>query len=86
MTVECFRTKTGIRFLPDALEALELDPDIRRGLQGRPPQRPLGTGVMGSPVDTSAVRVNDSPTLAEVPAFTTRDEEERADALSPMHG
>jgi len=41
---------------------------------------------MGALVDTSAVRVNDSPTSAEVPAFTTRDEEERGDALSPMHG
>jgi len=83
MIQECFRTKTGIQFLPDALEALGLDLGTRHHVQDNPSQQRLVTGAMRAPRDPSTI--NDSAMPAEASAFTTNEEEERADALSPMH-
>ena len=83
MIQECFRTKTGIQFRPDALEALGLDLGTRYHARENPSQLPLVTGDIGAPRDPGPI--NDSIMSAEASAFTTREEEERADALSPMH-
>jgi len=83
MIQECFRTKTGIQFLPDALEALGLDLRTRHHAQDNPSQQPLVTGAMGAPRDPNTI--NDSVTPAEASTLTTNEEEELADALSPMH-
>jgi hypothetical protein len=83
MIQECFRTKTGIQFRPGALEALGLDLGTRYHARPNSPQQPLVTGDMEAPRDPSTI--NDSIMSASASAFTTREEEERADALSPMH-
>ena len=84
MIQECFRTKTGIQFRPDALEALGLvDLGTRHHARENLSQRPLVVGNMRAPKDPS--KIDDSATSVEASAFTTREEEERADALSPMH-
>ena len=83
MIQECFRTNTGIQFRPDALVALGLDLGTRHHARENLSQQPLVTGDMGAPRGPSTV--NDSTMPAEASAFTTKEEEERADALSPMH-
>lgn len=83
MIHECFRTKSGVQFRPEALEALGLQPGTHRGPHGRPLQHPLCTGDMDALIDANAT--GDKLPSTEAPALTSRDEEERADALSPMH-
>ena len=83
MIQECFRTNTGIQFRPDALEALGLHLGTQHHAQDNPSQQLLVPGDMGAPGDPSTI--NGSAMPAEASAFTTKEEEERADALSPMH-
>lgn len=77
MIHECFRTKTGVQFRPEALEALGLELGTHCGPHVRPSQHPVCTG------DASVI--GDTLPSTEAPTLTTRDEEERADALSPIH-
>jgi hypothetical protein len=84
MIHECFRTETGIQFRPESLEALGMEPvGTHHSSREKLSQSPWGAGDVRAREDTSAM--HHSLTSAEAPAFATRDEEERADALSPMH-
>lgn len=83
MIHECFRTKSGVLFRREALESLGLQPGTHRGPNGRPSQHPLCTGDTDTLIDANAT--SDTLSSTEAPALTSRDEEERADALSPIH-
>jgi hypothetical protein len=81
MIYECFRTKSGVQFRRDSLEALGIGLGTHSS-QGKASQQSSDTGDIVTPVDASVI--NDTPTSPEATAFTT-GEEEHADALSPMH-
>ncbi|KAI0284407.1 hypothetical protein BC826DRAFT_1093741 [Russula brevipes] len=84
MIHECFRTKSGIQFRRDSLEALGICLGTHRhSSQGKASQQSSDTGDIVAPVDANVI--NDTPTSPEATTFTNGEEEDRADALSPMH-
>ncbi|KAI9442826.1 hypothetical protein BJY52DRAFT_1317826 [Lactarius psammicola] len=80
MIHECFRTQIGIQFRRNVLENLGIDVGTLR-------PEPLPPSVSAGPPNTHTTTraTNSDPGLAEAPMLGTKEDEERADALSRMH-
>lgn len=81
MIRECFRAQTGIQFRRSVLESLGIDVGLSDPQQLAPTPPTDTTGHLNA----HATARTGNPSSTEAPMLATKEEEERADALSRMH-